>query len=267
MNKKYFVTILLFIFTTFIYSASITNGLISEWSWENNANDSQGTHHGTISGATFDTGISGQAVSIDGNDDYVKMTSGPDLRGLTSLTMTSWVNSDPNSGQNYSRVIEIGNDAGTSTAIVLDTNGGTSGNYIGTVRVWVHTNGSRKEVGTANNGDNYNYNDGLWHHLAMTYDGSQLKLYIDGVLTETGSATGSIDSEVGTLIGQHNFLSPTNSDTFGGLIDETLVYNRALSATEISTLAQIPTQNIPEPASFFILLLGLAIISWKKIVK
>ena len=249
-KKQCCFAIVLVLFLPLISALSITNGLISHWAWDGNAIDSAGNNNGNINGATFDAGKTGQALSMDGQDDYVKMTSGPDLRGMTSLTMSAWVKASSSIGRGYSRIIEIGTNASTSTAIVLDSNGGS--NYIGTVRVWVHTNGSRKEVGTSNGGSNYNYNDDQWHHLAMTYDNSQIKLYIDGALIQVGNASGAIDSAVGTLIGQHNFPSPDNQDTFGGLIDETLVYNRALSLNEIQILA---SEQVPEPNSVIVVML------------
>jgi len=66
-----------------------------------------------------------------------------------------------------------------------------------------------------------------WHHYALTYDGSNQKLYIDGILATTTSKTGSINANSTNLrIGEY----------FNGFIDEVHIYNRALSAGEIKAL-------------------------------
>ena len=69
-----------------------------------------------------------------------------------------------------------------------------------------------------------------WIHLAGTYDGATLRLYVNGVQVSSRAQTGAIaistnPLQIGgdTLYGQY----------FPGRIDEIRIYNRALSATEI----------------------------------
>ena len=74
-------------------------------------------------------------------------------------------------------------------------------------------------------------NDNIWHHLIGTYDGSILKLYIDGLLDSTDDSPGScsnpnINFQIGRWVGG-------SSQYFNGLIDEVRIYNRVLSAEEI----------------------------------
>ncbi|GEM_PF-809636 len=70
-----------------------------------------------------------------------------------------------------------------------------------------------------------------WHHVAMTYDGSALNLYVDGLLSKTTTASGSIaDSSIALTLGAFNGGS---SKTFNGSLDETALYSRALSATDV----------------------------------
>ena len=89
-------------------------------------------------------------------------------------------------------------------------------------------------------------NDNQWHHMAGSYDGSELRCYIDG----TGSSPvkksrplkkSSWDLCVGNSVvdyGTGEFIA------FEGLIDEVRIYNRALSADEIRDLA---AANKPNP--------------------
>ena len=65
---------------------------------------------------------------------------------------------------------------------------------------------------------------GDWSHIAMTYDGSTQKLYVNGSLAASAALSGSINQDANSLlIGQF----------FNGMLDEVAIYNRALSATEV----------------------------------
>ena len=82
-----------------------------------------------------------------------------------------------------------------------------------------------------------NVKNGAWHHVVGQYTGSQLQLYLDGVLKVSVARTGSISYTLGTgfYLGKHGN-GATNRD-FNGPIDQVRVYARALTTTEISALA------------------------------
>ncbi|MGR3855111.1 endo-beta-N-acetylglucosaminidase H [Chryseobacterium indologenes] len=73
-------------------------------------------------------------------------------------------------------------------------------------------------------------NANTWYHVAATYDGSNMKIYINGVLDATKAQTGSVNSTGAFNVG---YLYNT-SRNFNGKIDEVRVWKRALSQTEIS---------------------------------
>jgi hypothetical protein len=76
-----------------------------------------------------------------------------------------------------------------------------------------------------------------WTHLATTYDGATLRLYVNGM--EVGSQTGggSIQVSTGRLrIGGHAVWG----EWFAGRIDEVRIYNRALSPAEIQANMAAP---------------------------
>ena len=83
---------------------------------------------------------------------------------------------------------------------------------------------------------------GAWHHIAYTYDGTNNTIYIDGVnkgTSTTAHQTGSIGKVyLGTWT--------PNYDILNGSLDDVRVYNRALSSTEITTLAG--KSNLTSPA-------------------
>jgi hypothetical protein len=70
-----------------------------------------------------------------------------------------------------------------------------------------------------------------WTHVALTYDGASMQLYVNGVPRASSALTGSITTSTEPLrIGGTTAFA---SEYFSGLIDEVRVYNRALALPEI----------------------------------
>ena len=78
---------------------------------------------------------------------------------------------------------------------------------------------------------------GRWSDVAVTYDGAMLRLYVDGRQVSSRAATGTLQISRDPLwIGGNQ----PYGEYFNGLIDETRVYNRALTAGEIQTDMNTP---------------------------
>jgi hypothetical protein len=76
-----------------------------------------------------------------------------------------------------------------------------------------------------------------WTHLAGTYDGTTLRLYVNGVQVGSRPVTGALLTSTGALrIGGNSVWG----EFFQGRIDEVRVHNRALSATEVQTIMNLP---------------------------
>ena len=85
---------------------------------------------------------------------------------------------------------------------------------------------------------------GTWHHLAMTYDGSTLSMYVDGSLANSRSATGTItDSTAPLWFGN----SSGSSHGLWGAIDGARIHDRALRPDEILAQSQRRKSAFPEP--------------------
>jgi len=81
---------------------------------------------------------------------------------------------------------------------------------------------------------------GEWRHIAATWDGADIRLYVDGVEVAFGANvfTSIADTTVDVNIGAFQaFASGDRSAFFDGMIDEVYVFDRALTATEIANLA------------------------------
>src|SRR5262249_14065065 len=81
---------------------------------------------------------------------------------------------------------------------------------------------------------------GAWHHLAATYDGSVLRMYVDGVQVGTLNAPGNIATTVGAPLEIGG--DALWGEFWSGLIDDVRIYNRALSAAEVTTNMNTPVQ-------------------------
>jgi len=76
--------------------------------------------------------------------------------------------------------------------------------------------------------------DSQWHHVAGVYNGSAIRIYIDGVLDNSINATGNINANnYKVLIGEN---AQVSGRYWNGYIDDVQIYNRALDTTEIGTI-------------------------------
>ena len=108
-----------------------------------------------------------------------------------------------------------------------------------------------------------NTSDGNWHHLVVTYDQSNLKVYIDGNLEATPSLPSSnYATSSGLTIGSWS----DNNRYFDGSIDEVAVFNTALSADKIQQIydATAVVNGVPQTANLFTGGLDSSLVYWNR---
>jgi arabinan endo-1,5-alpha-L-arabinosidase len=91
--------------------------------------------------------------------------------------------------------------------------------------------------------------DGAWHHAAGTFDGEELRLYIDGVLQKrVVAATGPVlrPGDAPLTIGMRPGPGRTGA-SFEGSLDEIMIFNRALSPDEIKAMVGVVSQATAKP--------------------
>ena len=222
----------------------ISTGLTGHWPFDANADDSSGNnYHGTLTnGAAIDTTdltdqVGVAKLSLDGTNDYVNLDSHiSNFSSLTEGTISAWIKT---TGTNQT-IFSISDTADSNSYATLFV--GSSG-YL-TFEVY---EGGVAQLATYNgNGDAIN--DGNWHHVAVTVGTSGHSFFIDGqkvseadLTYDTGSAsTSKFFNDVTSLdamaIGR-NQNSSGGRWYFDGLIDDTRVYNQALSLADIAALA------------------------------
>jgi hypothetical protein len=86
-----------------------------------------------------------------------------------------------------------------------------------------------------------------WSHLAATYDGGTLRMYVNGAQVASQAVSGGMLTSTGVLtIGGEGVWG----DYFRGTLDEVRIYNRALSAGEIQADMNNPLGGgLPKPAA------------------
>jgi hypothetical protein len=199
---------------------SLVSVPISLYAFEGNANNSFGS---SASGAAvfgtpvYTEGKVGQAINLNGTDNYVKLPSTHTLAGYNEITLATWVNW--RGGGNWQRIFDFGNN--TNQFMFLSPKSGS-----GTLRFAIKNGGGEQIVQTASLPLNQ------WVHVTVTLGANTAKLYVNGELkaTNTNMTIKPSDFKPGVnYMGKSQF----NDPLFNGMIDEFRVYNYAMSADEI----------------------------------
>ena len=204
------------------YSDCKISGLVSYWKFDEGsgiiASDSISTNDGTlINGPTWTTGQVNGALSFDGSDDYIKVPDSNNLDIIEEITIEAWVNpslftDDPN-------------------YIIHKTEYSGPG-FGGAYNLQIHQGhivfGIPGPEGKELYGDQI-IETGKWYHIAGIYDGSSMKIYINGVLNKLENFTSPIPTTDGDLYFGLYWCGAPTCNLFNGKIDEIAIYNQALT--------------------------------------
>jgi len=177
------------------------------------------------------------ALQFDGVNDWVTVTdlasATSPLKLTTGMTIEAWVNPINMSGWETVLMKERGIQGEGLLSYALYAHDGAplalgTPTPAGYIRVNpTATTTDRAVRGTSTLPQN------TWSHIAVTYDGANMRFYVNGALVGTTAGTGTIAETNGAIrIGGNN---SSLQEFFQGKIDEVRVYNRALTQTEIAT--------------------------------
>ncbi|MCP4609648.1 MAG: LamG domain-containing protein [Planctomycetes bacterium] len=234
MSKKLvylssFVLVLCLVLTSIAECAD--PGLVAWYRFDGDALDSSGNElHGTEMGdPTYEAGVFGQAISLDGDGDYVDCGLDPKFDITEFITVTYWIKVVA-FDRGWNTVFSRGDDSWRSSragenSFMEAAVGGTAGNYTyGVTPV----------------------DDGEWHHIGWVYDGTMNYLYLDGEIDATEENSGEITvSSFPLYIGEN---SGATGRFWNGLIDDVLIYNRPLNQEEIQTVMLSSAGDYPQAA-------------------
>jgi hypothetical protein len=210
------------------------NGLVGWWPFNGNANDESGNgNNGTVNGATLTAdrfGNAGKAYGFDGINDFIEVNNSPTL-SPTLISISLWVNP---AGYYLNGV----DDANYIVGKGPDFNQGHYSLHYKTI-----SKKARPSLGPGSSGLYVNSNSDItvnnWRHILSTWDGNEMKIYIDGSLENSITNSGFV---LGTNSDNLFFGSMAANSTWpywlNGKIDDIAIYNRALTQQEITALYQ-----------------------------
>jgi hypothetical protein len=194
------------------------SGIVGWWTGDGTLVDRIGGNNGVsgtqmgASAVTFKPGEVDQAFDfLTGAHPYVQITSVPVLDIAGSITMDAWVSST-----NFGGRIVDKQTAGGADGYMLDTYNG----YPRIIITGVNLFGPAKLP------------TGTWIHEAGTWDGTTMRLYVNGVEVANAPAKALPHNDIALRIGADN----TGASHFEGLVDEVAIHSRALSAGEIQAI-------------------------------
>ena len=152
-------------------------------------------------------------VDFDGSNDLIDL---PATYGSDNISISTWVN-----------YVDDG-----ATGNIFDTRDAVSDGYVLQVN-------SSNQVAFKVNGTTNTYTGATfanqWVHIVGTYNGTQIKIYINGELVNTSNLTSTVSTTTNAKIGRRNY---NTAEPFQGSISSVAVYNVTKSAEEIYAIYQ-----------------------------
>jgi hypothetical protein len=202
--------------------ADTQKGLVGHWKFDGNAKDSTPNQlKGTNNGADLTTDRKGQSNKaydfVSANSDYITLPSGTG-NYTSGFAITGWLKTTTTSN---GRPL-INRRGGTTQYDIFLDNSGTN--------IAIYTGGGSWVTWT-----NATVNDGSWHHIALVFSSStSATMYFDGVSKGGKTLSPAISSQSVTAVIGANTGGSANH--FNGQMDDIRLYNRTLSAAEITEL-------------------------------
>ena len=201
---------------------TLSDDLVGFWKFDEltgtTANDSSAAMNiGTlVNSPLWTTGKSSGAISFDGNNDAVEITTGSFNAGSGTISLWVYAKSFSNykhfifghATQPWSNRVQIYTDSKGALAIGLGDSSKVKSNI-------------------------YKLLLNNWHHIVLTWDNGNYVIYVDGIAKTNGTYKGLSTWNSYADIG-NNGNRPTRIEAFDGIIDEVQIYNRSLTANEVS---------------------------------
>jgi len=156
--------------------------------------------------------ITNQAYSFNGSSNYMSSS----IPNLTNMSISFWFKSS----DVISQKDMVAKSINTDLSYIV-------GFYAGNLRMYFKTSSGAAWITISA------VSTGTWYHFVFTYDGVNLKIYLNNVLKNTTGFTGAVNpTSVLFNIGRRG----TTGLYYNGVIDECYVWSRAITSTEVSDL-------------------------------
>ncbi len=235
-NIKVILLVVTSVFILHSYNSHAGDKPVAYWDFDNCygsvVQDMAGDHDGTIKhDARWDAGYVDQALSFDGLGSYVTIPDSDDLDLTDAGTISVWINMDDIS--DFDGIVHKGGKRVWSDEAY-------------SLQFWTK---NRIALGLVHNDSDYTllvsktrFETGKWYHVAATWDGRRMKLYVNGKLDarmrySIPPRVTDGDIQIGAQLTEF-YNNDYKNFPFAGRIDEVKIYNYALSKDEIAKEAE-----------------------------
>ncbi len=159
------------------------------------------------------------ALDFDGSDDFVN--TGNWSNSLTRISVSAWVR--PTSGTRQDFVSKWGS-INYQYVLLQGVTASRFQFYISTTSSNAIGSGDSTTVISA----------GVWYHVVGTYDGSTVRLFVNGTLENSTSHSGNLSAST-----QNNLIGKSGDALFAGQLDDVTIFNTALTANEVREIYRL----------------------------
>ncbi len=233
------LAIIMLLLTTSIGFAGLSDGLVAYYPFNGNANDESGNgNHGTVNGATLTLDRNGNVDSayyFNGVSDFIQIPGAPFNLDTSDVTLSAWIIANTMTMGGHGIISKRDGAIAWSAGYTMEVDGDVQ-----KVNSTIGDGSGSKAIFRSSN----TVTDGQWHMVTAVSDRDGYgQIYIDGVPDGTATSishrSDSMDNGYDLLIGQ-TIASYGEPGYFLGAIDEVRIYNRALTADEVSQLFNLP---------------------------
>jgi hypothetical protein len=226
-------------------ASQLVSSLEGAWYFDNNLNDGSGfnrslTGSGSPTYNAADKKEGTHSLTLNGTSQYVDMafsTNGAfPSNAYSTRTVSVWIKPTAATVSGANKIVyELG---GSDNGMALRFNNGA-------LEAGIARANTRNSVSVSNIASNVNWVNGGWNHVVVTYTGTALQLYVNGVqkastsLTSTTVATSTSGSRIGASNGANAFNSSTTATNYGGQIDAFEIITEPVNATGSTALMNL----------------------------
>ncbi|MEP6901376.1 MAG: LamG-like jellyroll fold domain-containing protein [Actinomycetota bacterium] len=248
---KTYRVILIFSFLFFLLSIEIPAqtctpapvGLASWWTADGSVLDSRSRNDGTLGLTGFAAGQVGQSFTFN-NGFGVMVADNPTLNPQ-NFTIEAWVTAQPQNFAQGTQIIASKSGSGATFGFELAITPETFGAPDAGVLRFVVRGGTTGDLIDSG----HRIVDGNFHHIAATYDGATMIIFLDGTLSAQQSLTTTINYQPNSLFVMGSREAVGFITAYSGLIDEPSFYDRALTQAEIASIFNAGTAGKCKPTA------------------
>jgi len=224
-------------------STNFPSDYVAYWKFNGDATDTTGRNNGKlINGAVIvNDSERGKIASFSRNNDYIRVNDSSLLdMGGGDFSIGTWFRAG--SASDYGMIISRNPDFKKYT-LALHPDG----------RLQFYTSASNSNIYRCST-TGTSYRDNKWHHVIVSFDSKTvtINIYVDGSLSNgdfvSKISSSNSSSSSNLFIGNHN---GSGQYQFKGSIDDVMIYNRALSPTEVKFVyasLNSGSASLPSPA-------------------